>query len=96
MDTGFPASDAQGDFSRVRRARVLADIARRLRFEPDDVAYILPFEEVVEALGRIGEEDLGLQRVAVSSIVGSVDRTKDFDRSFRPISRAHNLSGQDS
>jgi hypothetical protein len=86
VDTGFPASDAQGDFSRVRRARLLADIARRLRFEPSDVAYVLPFEEVVEALGRIGEEDLGLQRVALSSIVGSVDRTKDFDRSFRPTS----------
>ncbi|HYM58577.1 MAG TPA: hypothetical protein VES79_11505 [Solirubrobacteraceae bacterium] len=86
MDTGFPASDAQGDFSRVRRARVLANVARRLRFEPNDVAYILPFEEVVEALGRTGEEDLGLQRAALSSIVGSVDRTKDFDRSFRPTS----------
>lgn len=84
MDTGFPASDAQGDFSRARRARVLAEVGRRLRFEPDDVAYVLPFEEVVEALGRVGEEDLGLQIVPLDSIVGSVDRTRDFDRDFRP------------
>jgi hypothetical protein len=84
VDTGFPASDAQGDFSRARRARVLAEIGRRLRLKPDDVAYVLPFEEVVEALGRVGEEDLGLQTVTLDSIVGSVDRTRDFDRDFRP------------
>ena len=40
---------------------MLADLGRRLRFEPDDVGYILPFEEVVEALGRVSEHDLGLQ-----------------------------------
>jgi hypothetical protein len=87
MDTGFPASDAQGDFSRARRARVLAEVGRRLRFEPDDVAYILPFEEVVDALGRVSEEDLGLQTVPLDSIVGSVDRTRDFDRDFRPTTQ---------
>jgi hypothetical protein len=84
VDTGFPAADAQGDFSRARRARLLAEVGRRLRFEPDDVAYILPFEEVVEALGRVSEEDLGLQTVSLDSIVGSVDRMRDFDRDFRP------------
>ena len=69
---------------------MLADLGRRLRFEPDDVAYILPFEEVVEALGLVSETDLGLQRVPLDSIVGTVDRTKEFDRAkgfdrqFRP------------
>jgi hypothetical protein len=86
VGTGFPAEDAQNDFARARRSRMLADLARRLRFEPDDVAYILPFEEVVEALGRVSETDLGLQRVALDSIVGTVDRTKEFDRAFRPTS----------
>ena len=38
------------------------------------------------ALGRTGESPLGLQQVQVRSIVGSVDRTKDFDRNFRPTS----------
>jgi hypothetical protein len=84
VGTGFPASDAQSDFSRARRARLLSDLARRLRFEPDDVNYILPFEEVVDALGRVAERDLGLQRVDLDSIVGTVDRTRDFDREFRP------------
>jgi hypothetical protein len=86
VSTGFPGSDAQNDFSRARRARLLADIARWLRREPDDVGLILPFEEVIESLGRTGQHDLGLQVVPVDRIVGSVDRTVDFDRGFRPTS----------
>jgi hypothetical protein len=86
VGTGFPADDAQSDFARARRSSMLADLARRLRFEPDDVGYILPFEEVVEALGRVSERDLGLQTIPLDSIVGTVDRSKEFDRSFRPTS----------
>src|SRR3954463_12766518 len=82
--SGFPTSDAQHDFSRARRARLLADVARRMRREPDDVALILPFEEVVEALGRAGQVDRGLQVVPLDAIVGTVDRAADFDRGFRP------------
>ena len=47
---------------------------------------ILPFEEVVEALGRRGERSLGLQTIPLDSIVGTVDRGREFDRSFRPTS----------
>src|SRR6476620_446636 len=86
MSTGSPSQDAQHDFSRARRARLLSDIARRLRREPDDVALILPFEEVVEALGRTGQIDRGLQVVPLDAIVGTVDRAADFDRGFRPTS----------
>ena len=86
MSSGFPESDAQSDFSRARRSRLLADIGRRLRREPDDVALMLPFEEVVEALGRTGQHDLGLQMVPLDAIVGSVDRGVDFDRGLRPTS----------
>jgi hypothetical protein len=86
VSTGFPGSDAQSDFSRARRARLLSDIARRLRREPDDVGLILPFEEVVDALGRVGAHDLGLQVVPLEAVVGSVDRAVDFDRGFRPTS----------
>jgi hypothetical protein len=86
VSTGFPGSDAQSDFARARRARVLSDIARRMRREPDDVGLILPFEEVVEALGRTGQHDVGLQVVPLDAVVGSVDRTVDFDRGFRPTS----------
>jgi hypothetical protein len=86
VSSGFPESDAQSDFSRARRSRLLADIGRRMRREPDDVALMLPFEEVVEALGRVGQHDLGLQIVPLDAIVGTVDRGVDFDRGLRPTS----------
>jgi hypothetical protein len=82
--TGFPSADAQDDFSRARRSQLLAELGRRLRREPDDVALILPFDEVVEALGMVGEVELGLQTIPLDSIVGTIDRTRDFDRGFRP------------
>lgn len=85
-DTGFPQSDAQFDFSRARRSRALSRLGNRVRGEPGDVMAILPFEEVVEALGRRGERNLGLQTIDIDSIVGTVDRSREFDRSFRPTS----------
>jgi hypothetical protein len=85
-DTGFPSTDAQFDFSRARRGRLLARLATRVRRQPGDVHVILPFEEVVEALGRVSERSLGLQSIELDSIVGTVDRRKEFDRGFRPTS----------
>ena len=85
-DTGFPRADAQSDFGRLRRARALSRLAARLRGEPDDVNVILPFEEVVEALGRRGERSMGLEVIDLDLIVGTVDRGREFDRRFRPVS----------
>jgi hypothetical protein len=85
-DTGLPSADAQFDFTRARRQRALARLAAALRRHPDDVNHILPFEEVARALGRIGERRLGEQVIPLDSIVGTVDRTREFDRSFRPTS----------
>ncbi|HEX6117322.1 MAG TPA: hypothetical protein VFY99_09490 [Solirubrobacterales bacterium] len=87
MDTGFTDQDVQTDFARARRRSALARLSTRLRREPGDVNVILPFEEVVAALGRRGERRLGLRTIPLDSIVGSVDRTRDFDRDFRPTSR---------
>jgi hypothetical protein len=87
MSTGFPDADARNDFDRERRRRALGSIAARMRLEPDDVSHMLPFEEVVEALGRVGEHDLGIQTIALDSVVGTVDRRQGaFDREFRPRS----------
>jgi hypothetical protein len=86
VDTGFPSQDAQTDFSRARRRQVLARLAMRLRGD-DDVNLILPFEEVAEALGHRGERSLGLQTIPLDSIVGTVDRSREFDRRFRPTSQ---------
>ncbi|MFC8935171.1 chromosome partitioning protein ParB [Rhodococcus sp. NPDC057135] len=85
-DTGFPTADAENDFARQRRRADVARLVSWLRREPDDVNAILPFDEVVAALGKVGEKPLGLQVVTIESIVGSVDRTGDFDRYFRPTS----------
>jgi hypothetical protein len=86
MDTGFPTSDARDDFSRARRHQALSTLGARLRRAPSDVDLILPFDEVVDALGRVGERSLGLQTIQLDSIVGSVGRTREFDKSFRPTS----------
>ena len=85
-DTGFPRADAENDFLRARRGQVLSRLAAWLRREPDDVNIMLPYREVVEALGFLGERRLGLRVIGLDSIVGSVDRTRDFDRRFRPTS----------
>ncbi|MGZ8179358.1 chromosome partitioning protein ParB [Williamsia sp. SKLECPSW1] len=85
-DTGFPDADAENDFSRQRRRAELARLAAWFTRQPADVNTVLPFDEVVAALGRTGETALGLVVVEVSTIVGSVDRTRDFDRLFRPTS----------
>jgi hypothetical protein len=85
-ETGLPSADAENDFQRARRHQMLSRIGRWLRREPDDVNMVLPFEEVVAALGRVGERHLGLRTIPLEAIVGSVDRTRDFDRRFRPRS----------
>ncbi|HEX2323086.1 MAG TPA: chromosome partitioning protein ParB [Streptosporangiaceae bacterium] len=85
-DTGFPRADVENDFLRVRRRQVLSRLAYRLRREPDDVSLILPFDDVVSALGQRGERELGLQTIKLDTIVGTVDSRRDFDRHFRPTS----------
>lgn len=84
--TGMPGVDAQHDFLRARRRATLAKLAARLRGEPDDVGVILPYEEVIAALGFESERPLGLRVVALDAIVGTVDREREFDRRFRPTS----------
>src|SRR5207237_1257435 len=76
----------QADFLRARRRAILARLATRLRLEPGDVEVILPYEEVIDALGFVSERVLGLKVVPISAIVGTVDRERDFDRHFRPTS----------
>lgn len=85
-DTGFPRADVENDFLRVRRRQVLSRLAQRLSRSPDDVSLILPFDEVVAALGWLGERQLGLRTIRLDEIVGTVDSRRDFDRRFRPTS----------
>ncbi|GAB3133296.1 ParB N-terminal domain-containing protein [Tsukamurella serpentis] len=87
-DTGFPDEDARSDFERSRRRANIARLASWVSRRPDDVNDVLPYDEVVAALGLVRERNLGLQVIEVNRIVGSVDRTRDFDRYFRPRSPA--------
>jgi hypothetical protein len=84
--TGLSGVDAQHDFMRARRRATIAKLVARLRGEPDDVGVVMPYEEVIEALGFVSERSVGLQVVPLDQIVGSVDRGRDFDRGFRPTS----------
>src|SRR5450755_455015 len=84
--TGMPRLDAQNDFMRARRHAAASRVAARLRGEPGDVRMVLPYEEVIEALGFVSESSVGVEVVALDAIVGTVDRERDFDRSFRPTS----------
>src|SRR3954470_9346513 len=85
MSTGQPREDAKIAFDRERRRRALSRLASRMRFEADDVSHMLPFEEVVSALGATSRASRGEQVIPLNSIVGTVDRRRgDFDRSFRP------------
>lgn len=85
-ETGFPRADVADEFLRARRRQVLSRLAHRLRGEPDDVNLILPFGEVVAALGFKRERNLGLQTIGLNTVVGTVDSRRDFDRHFRPMS----------
>src|SRR5271154_3250653 len=84
--TGLPGMDAQHDFVRARRRATIARLISRLRGEPGDVGGVLPSEEVIAALGFVSEPSPGLRVVPVDAIVGSVDRSRDYDRRFRPTS----------
>jgi hypothetical protein len=84
ITTGNPTADAADDFNRARRRHVVGRLASRLRGAPADVDVILPFDEVVVALGQRGLRDLGLRMVDLDTVVGTVERSRDFDRQFRP------------
>jgi hypothetical protein len=82
----FEHAAADSDFDRQRRRHALTRIATRLRLERDDVVDMLAFEDVVAALGRRSQIDLGVHDIPLDSIVGTVGRRRrDFDRSFRPV-----------
>jgi hypothetical protein len=84
--TGMSGVDAQHDFLRARRRATIAKLVARLRGEPDDVGVILPYSEVLAALGFVSERSIGLKVVQLDAVVGTIDRERDFDRRFRPTS----------
>lgn len=78
-------SEVESDFSRVRRDQVLSALAARVRGASQS-ARSMEFDEVLDALGRHSVSDLGIREIPLDAIIGSVDRSHDFDRRFRPTS----------
>ncbi|MDO5711366.1 MAG: chromosome partitioning protein ParB [Micrococcales bacterium] len=83
IDTGSPRADAEADFLRVRRQEVMSRLGHRLRGRDGAT---LSLEEVVGALGQLGERTIGVHVIDLDKVVGSVDKVRDFDPAFRPTS----------
>lgn len=82
-NSGSPRADAEADFLKARRQQVLGSIAGRFRSGDEE---LFGFDEVVRALGHRGERRLGTLVIPLERVVGTVDKTRDFDRAFRPTS----------
>jgi len=68
------------DFANARRSAFLKSLLALLLNKP---MHLLSFHEVRGGLGEEGY--VGIRTVEVARIVGSVNRYRDFDRSFLPI-----------
>src|SRR5262245_54138521 len=83
------AAQARADFERaLHRAfahGVLATLFRRPKS-------LLPYHEARRGLALGGEHYRGLRVVPIDRIVGSTDRSRDFDRAFRP--RRHEVAAR--
>ncbi len=65
----------------ARLPAVVQELLDVLRGRPDD---LVPFEDVQRALRLSHMVDRGIQNVPLEAIVGSLNRTQDFDRAFLP------------
>ena len=73
------------DFERARQRAFLNDVRSTFSGRTND---LLPFHEIRQRLNPEGESYRGMQTVPVSQIVGSMDRFRDFDRTFLPRKKA--------
>jgi hypothetical protein len=78
---GWFENMAQDDFARARTRELLSRIARHLDPEREK---LLPFEDVKAILKPGGETYVGMETIAVDSIIGSEGRYRDFNRHFLP------------
>lgn len=74
---------ALDDFHRFRRQAAMERFWAGIRGESLD---LLPYDEVSSKLRAVSQTNLGVQQVPLANIIGSVNRTTDFDRDFRPLS----------
>jgi len=72
-------------FPRARRRKAI----RRIRdtIKQEDTAELLPLEEVTRRLRQFEQTYVGVRAIPVDRIVGTLDRTADYDRDFLPRRR---------
>jgi hypothetical protein len=73
------------DFEKARQKAFMNDIKSAISGRPND---LIPFHELRRRLSPEGESYRGMREVPVSQIVGSMDRFRDFDRTFLPRKKA--------
>lgn len=71
----------RADYERARSKAFWRQIGSWLIRRSND---LLPFEEVRERLRAHAQHDSGLRQVAITQIIGSVGRYRDFDSAFLP------------
>lgn len=73
------------DFDRARQKAFLNDLRATFGGRAND---LLPFHELRRRLSPESESYRGMQTVPVAQIIGSMDRFRDFDRTFLPRKKA--------
>jgi hypothetical protein len=71
-------------FDKAMRKRARRKLATRLKDE--DTQELLPLPEVTRRLRQFEQHHVGIQPIPIRRIVGTVDRSRDFDREFLPRS----------
>ena len=79
---------ADKDFGRARRRGLVRRLALRLRGEPAVHGMPPSFDEIQRSLRAYNRVRRGIRVVDLEKIVGSVGRSRDFDRSFMPLRAA--------
>jgi hypothetical protein len=76
------SSSGGSTFDRARRKKRYRRLAGAVRDE--ETRELLPLGEVTRRLGLFEQAHVGVRSIPVAAIVGTVDRSKDFDREFLP------------
>jgi hypothetical protein len=79
---------ADRDFGRARRRSWLRRLVSRLRGEPASRLILPSFYEARRSLWAFNRVRRGVRVVDLEKIVGSVGRSRDFDRYFMPLRAA--------
>ena len=69
------------EFDAARRAALMSDLIRPMLGRPVD---LISFADVREHLGLASFVDRGIREVKLERIVGSLERSRDFNRAFLP------------